>query len=283
MQILSINNPVGGALLYANRGPVMDLYDVKLFEQLLEEAKQVAQARNGFLLRMDPAVAYDPVLVADLRKLDLVVKSTEVEDKHAFTNPPLTMILHFNNRSFEEILAGFSSRFRGKLNKSYRGGLTTRFVSAADPQIGDAYDTFYDLYKVTGERQGFGIRPKDYYARILEGFKDCAYIVITQSAEGQPLASTLLVNYGEKSMYLFAASGNEMRNLNPSVQLNIECVKFALEQGKTHYDMGGLWSFDMEDGLYRFKRDICSEAGAREYLGELDLVFDKEKYAQFIS
>lgn len=282
MQVLSINNPVGGALLYANRGPVVDPQDTDSFEQLMEEAKQIIEARNGFLLRLDPAFRYDSKLVSSLRERGYMVASTEVADKHYFTNSPLTMILDLRGKSFEDVLAGFSSRFRGKLNKSYRNGLSTSFIAGNSVEAREALDIFYSLYQITGARQGFGIRPKDYYWRILEGFGECAYVALTSSAEGDPLAATLLVNYGHKSMYLFAASSNELRQFNPSVQLNVECIKLAVEQGLSEYDMGGLWSFTMDDGLYRFKREICGDEGAVEYLGEIDIVVDTEKYRAFV-
>lgn len=282
MQILSINNPVGGALLYANRGPVMDPQDLDSFDQLMAQSQQVIEARNGFLLRLDPAFRYDADLLSALRAKGYQVASTEVEDKHYFTNSPLTMMLDLRGKSFDDVLAGFSSRFRGKLNKSYRNGVSTRFVPGSSEEASQAMDIFYSLYEITGARQGFGIRPKDYYWRILEGFADCAYVAITSSAEGEPLAATLLVNYGHKSMYLFAASSNELRQFNPSVQLNVECIKFAVEHGLSEYDMGALWSLSMDDGLYRFKREICGDDGAVEYLGEIDIVADSEKYRAFV-
>ena len=92
--------------------------------------------------------------------------------------------------------------------------------------------------------------------------------------EGQPIAGTLAIHYGDKVWYLYGASSNEHRNLMPNYLLQWSMIQWAVETGCRIYDFRGVSGNVSEDnplyGLFRFKQGF---GGAfTEFVGEEDLV-----------
>lgn len=282
LSIISVTQKDGTVFMYAPRGPVCDLHDTETVQALLAEAAKVAQARKGFLLRIDPEVVYDPKLVETYRNLGYVVRSREIEDPKAFSNPRCNMVLDLTQKTEEAVMEEFSSRFRGKIRKTYKSGLVTHRYSAEHPEFEAKLAEFYELTKIMAERQGILFRPLGYFRDMLKAFSDSC-LLITYDAEGQPLSGSLLVGYNRKLFYVYAASSNEKRNLYPAVQTNWEGIKYALAQGYSEYDMGGVFVIDPENGLYRFKKEICGESGLRELIGEIDVVYNQVEYETYIA
>ncbi|WP_141553820.1 lipid II:glycine glycyltransferase FemX [Gleimia coleocanis] len=281
LSIISVKQPDGTVFMYAPRGPVCDIYDVDLVQDLLTEAETVVKNRGGFLLRLDPEAAYDSTLVEQYRSRGYTVRSKEISDPKAFSNPRMNMILDLTGKTEEDVLSGFSSRFRGKIRKSYKSGLTTRRFGVKDEEFRAQMDSFFNLTKIMAERQGISHRPESYFLTLMEAFSN-TQLLMTFDETGEALSGCILVSYNRKCFYIYAASSNEKRNLYPAVQTNFEGIKYALEMGNTEYDMGGVFEISAENGLYRFKKEICGEEGLLELLGEIDVVFDTEAYAKHV-
>lgn len=281
LSIISIKQADGTVFMYAPRGPVCDLKNVALVTDLLKEAETIVKSRGGFLLRLDPEVIYDASLVEQYRNLGYTVRSKEIADLKAFSNPRLNMVLDLTGKTEETVLEGFSSRFRGKIRKSYKNGVTTQRYASTHPDFAQQLEIFFELTQIMAQRQGISHRPKSYFQTLMEVFSGSQLLITTDSA-GQALSGCILVSYNRKCFYIYAASSNESRNLYPAVQTNFEGIKYALEMGNTEYDMGGVFSTDSENGLYRFKKEICGEDGLQDLIGEIDVVFDSEAYQKHV-
>lgn len=61
-----------------------------------------------------------------------------------------------------------------------------------------------------------------------------------------------------------------------------EEIKYAIENGYSYLDLGGVFSLSKKDGLYRFKENFCYPNKYKAYIGELDVVYDREKYEEFL-
>ncbi|MGL5748699.1 MAG: peptidoglycan bridge formation glycyltransferase FemA/FemB family protein, partial [Weissella cibaria] len=66
ISMLLTNTPSGKKFAYASKGPVMDMTDLDLFDQLIAEAKVALADDNAYLLRIDPEIAFSEELDADL-------------------------------------------------------------------------------------------------------------------------------------------------------------------------------------------------------------------------
>lgn len=105
----------------------------------------------------------------------------------------------------------------------------------------------------------------------------CLYMAFS---EGQPIAGTLAIHYGDKVWYLYGASSNEHRNLMPNYLLQWRMIQWAVETGCRIYDFRGVSGDLSEDnplyGLYKFKKGFGGEF--TEFVGEMDLVLNKAVY-----
>jgi lipid II:glycine glycyltransferase (peptidoglycan interpeptide bridge formation enzyme) len=103
--------------------------------------------------------------------------------------------------------------------------------------------------------------------------------------EGEPIAGTIAVQYGNKTWYLYGASSNRHRNTMPNYLLQWEMIKWALECRCALYDFRGACSDQNSSnslyGLYRFKKGFNGDF--IELAGEFDLVFNRLALAVFES
>lgn len=273
MSVIGIKNTNGKHFLYAPRGPVCDFKDTKIVEALIKEAEPLKDKYDAFLLRMDPEINFDEKLVYDYRKMGYDFRSVGI-DTHAFTQPRYNMIIDLSSQDEDEIFESFSPKGRYNVRKSIRAGIKT--ICKTDEE---SLDIFYELTKIMAERQGIGHRPKDYYERLIEYLGGEIFV---SYFEDMALSASLLIPYGKKVYYLYAASSNEMRNKMPNYNMIWEEIQWCLENGYDYLDLGGTFSLDTNDGLYRFKQSFCYPDKYSNFIGELDVVYDREKYEEFL-
>lgn len=273
MSVIGIKNTNGKHFLYAPRGPVCDFKDTKIVEALIKEAEPLKDKYDAFLLRMDPEINFDEKLVYDYRKMGYDFRSVGI-DTHAFTQPRYNMIIDLSSQDEDEIFESFSPKGRYNVRKSIRAGIKT--ICKTDEE---SLDIFYELTKIMAERQGIGHRPKDYYERLIEYLGGEIFV---SYFEDMALSASLLIPYGKKVYYLYAASSNEMRNKMPNYNMIWEEIQWCLENGYDYLDLGGTFSLDTNDGLYRFKQAFCYPDKYSNFIGELDVVYDREKYEEFL-
>lgn len=273
MSVIGIKNTNRKHFLYAPRGPVCDFRDTKLVEGLIKEAEPLKDKYDAFLLRMDPELNFDEKLVYDYRKLGYEFRSVGI-DTHAFTQPRYNMIIDLASHDEDLIFESFSSKGRYNVRKSIKSGINT--IKKIDEE---GIDIFYELTKIMAERQEIRHRPKDYYDRLIKYLGGEIFI---SYFEDKALSGSLLIPYGKKVYYLYAASSNEMRNKMPNYNMIWEEIKWTIENGYDYLDLGGTFSLDTNDGLYRFKQSFCYPDKYSNFIGELDVVYDREKYEEFL-
>lgn len=273
MSVIGIKNPNGKYFLYAPRGPVCDFRNYDLVDSLIKEAEVLKDKYDAFLLRMDPEVEFDEKAIYEYQKRNYEVR-TFGTDPHSFTQPRYNMILPISGMSEDDLFGSFSSATRRNIRKSYRNDIKT--IEATNEKT---LDNFYELTKIMAERQKIGHRPKDYFKRLLDHMDGR---IFTSYYEDQALSASLLVPYGNKVYYLYAASSNDMRNKMPNFNMIWEEIKWCRENGYKYFDFGGTFSLDSKDGLYRFKEGFCYPDRYSNFVGELDVVYDREKYEEFL-
>lgn len=286
MSVLSVKNDGQHAFMYAPRGPVCDLYDTETIAALVAEAQPLIEANQGFLLRLDAEVPFSEDLVRKLREdlpnrfpgFNLRTRG-DVSEK-AFSNPRHHMILQFKGRSVDDIIATYHRKFRYQIRRTYKDGLQTRQIRVGEENYATALDTFYELTQQMARRKGITHRPQAYFDRLLHAFEG-ARILETFDAEGEVLASCIVVSYANKAFYMYAASSDNKRELQPSLQMVIEAIRTSIDEGLEEFDFGGVYGVDVTDGLYLYKYKYCGDEGLHEYIGELDFVFDRELYDAF--
>ncbi|MCR2807854.1 lipid II:glycine glycyltransferase FemX [Paenibacillus soyae] len=276
MSVLMVNAVGDQKLAYCCKGPVCDPKDVQLVDRLMKEAEAAVKEHNAFVLRIDPETAFDEELHNRYAELGYVLRNRNVSSKDT-TQPRFNMVLDLKGKTEQELLESFHHKTRYNIRLSERKGVTTRYsTEKADLEI------FHDLYVVMSNRHGISYRPYGYFSRMLDAYRDYTRVYLAEH-EGEIIASAVAISYGDKTWYIYGASGNEKRNLMAPHLLQWEMIKWAVEQGKERYDFGGVFKLDQSDGLYRFKEGFCHPDRYSEYIGEIDRVFDEEAYRKFVS
>lgn len=268
MTILIKRLPLGYSMLYATRGPVCDITDIDLVQELLKEVDVVAKKHKAIMLKFDPEVPYSDELYHLYKNAGFQLISKD-DDQEKLIQPRKNMVLDLKGYDEESIMMRFSKRGRSSIRGGIRRGVEVRY-SRSDEDI----ELLHETYRVMAERNKITIRSVDYFKQIRDSYEDARVYIATH--EDDLLSAALTINYQGKMYYLYAGSTNVKRNLNPNHVINYEMIKWGLEEGAEQYDFGGF--FEIGDGLYNFKKSFCDKDGHVEYIGEIDKVYKPFMY-----
>jgi peptidoglycan pentaglycine glycine transferase (the first glycine) len=251
-------------VMYVPKGPALDYCDPDRVQAVLDHLQQRARQGRAAWLKIDPDVIAgtgipdgadpdrpphdDPT---GQRVLDLLrgrgwrFSASQVQFRNT-----LTLDL---TQDEDVLLAGMNQGTRRKVRTGPKKGVSVR---SADTPADLA--TLYDLYTVTGERQGFLIRPLDYYREAWTHFIEAGLAhAFLAEWEDQPLAGLVLFHFGPKAWYFYGMSSNEQRDRMPTYLLQWEAIRWAKAHGYATYDFWGapdtLVESDPMWGVYRFK------------------------------
>jgi lipid II:glycine glycyltransferase (peptidoglycan interpeptide bridge formation enzyme) len=118
------------------------------------------------------------------------------------------------------------------------------------------------MYAETSLRDGFVIRPLDYYRQAWGDFiQDGLAQPLIAEVEGKPVAAVVIYRFGEKATYMYGMSREVHRNKMPTYLLQWEAMRWAKSQGCRIYDFWGapdvLDESDPMWGVYRFKQGFA--------------------------
>jgi peptidoglycan pentaglycine glycine transferase (the first glycine) len=252
-------------ILYVPKGPALDWTRVELAERIVQELALLARQERALFIKVDPDVYYSDdapefsprssqamVIGQMLGSLGWRTSGEQIQ----FRN---TLLLDLE-RSEDELLAAMKSKTRYNARLSARRGVNVRSIGAGDsqPERDAALAVFYQLYAETGRRDGFVIRPPDYYHDAWGTFVDGGFAqLFLADFEGEVLAGLMLFVFGPTAWYMYGASSNRERQRMPNYLLQWEAIRWARERGCTLYDLWGapddLDESDPMWGVVRFK------------------------------
>lgn len=253
---------------YAPRGPVCDLHDIDRFEELIGEVAAYAKSKGAFLLRMDPLVIDDPELVELYRSRGYTFET----DPALATQPAANTTLAIGGRSADEVLADYSKSTRKSIRFAYRQGFEIEIGTRED------IESFYALDVLMCEKKGIGYRNKEYLYRLWDAFPENTRLSFVLD-EGKRICCSWLIDWNGRGFAILGADPIFVSK-NQSYFLNFEEVKYCIEKGLSYYDLGGVFSEDMNDGLFYFKQKF-SDGYVERWIGALDIVFAPDAYALY--
>lgn len=214
--------------LYSVRGPTVEAPDSPALAALVEYAQKVARKEHAVVLRVEPNIADDdPRLdewIAAYQRLGFQTNPIAVHGRRSW-------VLDIRPTA-EQLLANFKMTWRQNVRSAERKGVIVReATSEAD------FDAYYELLKLTSERDAFFIHGKDYHQEILRQFasKGDAVLYLAEH-EGEPLAAKMLIRFGDWCWDMFGATSNNKRNLKPAYLLQYRCFLWAKERGCSYFD-----------------------------------------------
>lgn len=213
---------------YSARGPTVESPDSPAFAALIDAARKLAKREHAVVLRVEPNIADDDP------NMDRWLDACAELGLH--TNP----IAVHGRRSWvldirpdaDKLLANFKMTWRQNVRAAERKGVIIReATSDAD------FDAYYDLLKVTSERDDFFIHGKDYHKEILRHFacKGDAVLYLAEH-EGEAIAAKMLIRFGDWCWDMFGASSDAKRNLKPTYLLQYRCILWAKKRGCSYFD-----------------------------------------------
>ncbi len=263
-------------VLYAPKGPALAYDDGELAGAVLDYLQGMARRMGAIWLKIDPDVvagtgvpgepdeAPNPTgaaIIAALRERGWRFSADQVQFRNTIT-VDLT-------GPEDALLAAMSQSTRRKIRIAQKEGVVVRPGGPAD------LDRLYALYRTTGERDGFLIRPFSYYEQAWRAFMQAGLAhPLLAEVDGTAVAAVILFHFGRTCWYFYGASSNEARDKQPNTLLQWEAMRWAKAQGYTVYDFWGAPDIFTEDdrmwGVYQFKRGfhgtVTRHIGAWDYV-----------------
>ncbi len=215
--------------LYSSRGPTLVSPDSPALPALIEHAQQqIAKSEHAIVLRLEPNIADDDpdqdAWLAAFARLGFQTNPNAVHGRRSW-------VLDIRPDA-DTLLANFKMTWRQNVRSAERKGVIIREASSeAD------FDAYYDLLKLTSERDAFFIHPKDYHKEILRQFADKGDAVLYLAEhEGEAIAAKMLIRFGDWCWDMFGASSNNKRNLKPTYLLQFRCIQWAQSKGCSYFD-----------------------------------------------
>lgn len=258
-------SPLKLNILYVPKGPALDYADAALSARVLRGLGEVARRDRAIFIKIDP-------------DLDQANRSVLLErgwrcsaEQIQFRN---TMLLDLT-RGEAELLAAMKPKTRYNVRLAQKKGVTVRAGDLVDLEL------LYAMYAETGQRDGFLIRPLDYYRDAWGSFIQAglAHPLIAE-VEQEAVAGLILFRFADRAWYMYGMSRNAQRDKMPNHLLQWEAMRWAKAQGCTVYDLWGapdeLNESDSMWGVYKFKEGLGAEFAP--HVGAYDLVVSRWGY-----
>lgn len=265
------------SFLYSPRGPVCDIYDIKTLNELMSEVDKIAKKYNAYMFTCDPCIKNDENLKKVLRKNGYKTQKRNSDPKDMI-NPKFEAKLYLEGKTEEDLLKEFSQKTRYNIKLADRHGLKVRYShNKKDLKI------FYDIYKITTERDKIGFRPYEYFERMLEAYDKHQLRIYIVEYNKEPLSAAIATCYGNELYYVYGASSNNHRNLMPNYKMQMEMIRWGLKEKCKVYNFGGIVYMEKNNGLYRFKTGFCKKQGIEEYIGKINKIYKPYSYYKLVT
>ena len=266
--------PIFGNIMYSARGPVCNIHNIEVLQQLTEGAKELAKKYKAIVLRIEPDIKSSDI---EFRNIMLDLGYQIKDDAKNFRDeiqPRYVFRLDTKNKTEDEIFKNFHQKTRYNIRLATRKGVVVREGNREDLK------EFHRIMVTTGIRDGFITRPLEYFEKMYDCLGPKHMKLLMAYYEDKPISGVIPIMYGNKTWYLYGASSNEHRNLMPNYLLQWEMIKIALKNKSDIYDLRGVPGIaDNSNGLYRFKKGFGAEY--TEFLGEVYIDFKPFMYRTY--
>ena len=267
--------PIFGNIMYSSRGPVCDIHDEKVMEQLVEGAKELAKKYKAFVLRIEPDILKEDKEFRDIAtKLGFKIKD-DAKDFKDEIQPRFVFRLDIKDKTEDEVFAAFHQKTRYNIRLAKKKGVVIKEGTKEDLK------DFHRIMVETGKRDNFIIRSLEYFEKMYDELAPNHMKLLMAYYEDKPISGIIPIMYGKNTWYLYGASSNEHRNLMPNYLLQWEMIREAISNGHEMYDFRGVSGVVDEShpqyGLYRFKKGFG--ATFTEFIGEVYIPY-KPKFSE---
>ena len=251
-------------ILYVPHGPLLDWSNSNLVKETLDHLIEYSIEQEAAYIKIDPQFVLSQdaddftkdngKAATDLREYinrsGWLYSRQQIQFKNTFWID-LT-------KSEDELLAHMKQKTRYNIRLSEKKGVKIRRGSSDD------FDVIYEMYAATSTRDGFIIRPKEYYFLLWKTFMEAGMAApLIADVEGEPVGALFLFHFNQKSYYLYGMSRDVHREKMPSYLLQWEAIKLSKSLGCKIYDLWGAPDVfvpsDRMWGVFKFKEGLGGE------------------------
>lgn len=272
-QVLKREVPrLSGSILYVPKGPLFTNGEGQLRQRLLFALEQLAHKEKAIFIKIDPEIvrywgvekdresAAGAQFIEELQRRGWRFSDDQIQFRNS-VELDLT-------KSEDDLLAAMKSKTRYNIRLAGRKEICVRQGTAKD------FPAIAVMYQETARRDGFAIRPLDYYLDAWNSFYNAGMALpLLAEFEGSPVAAVILVRFGDRAIYMYGASTDRERKRMPNYLLQWEAIRWAKSVGCTTYDFWGAPDAFVETdplwGVWRFKDgfqgDVVWHIGAWDF------------------
>ncbi len=182
--------------------------------------------------------------------------------------------------SEEQLLERMHTKQRYNIRLAEKKGLVCKEYSNEE-----GLEKFYQLYKGTGQRQGYYFRPKSYFESLWNVFgkEGIAHILVVEQ-DNIPMASWILFVLDDVLYYPYGGSDDKYKPLQASSLIGWGAIKLGKKYDCKLFDMWGasVDPEDTKDSYYGFTNFKIRFGGKHvKYLDSYDLVVNPVAYNLF--
>jgi len=217
-------------------------------------------------LRLEPRLHNRPDFIDEGHQVD------------GYTEPRHTLYIDID-KSKEDLLSHMKYYGRYRVKKAIKLGVTVVQDNSAD-----GFNEFLTLYKETTIRQGISAVNFDYLRSLVEILgADKKSALFFAEYNGIRLATALVIYFGDRATYFFAASNKKHPEVMAPYLLNFEIMVQSRAMGCRWYDFYGISPEQDKDhpltNISQFKRKFGGED--RVFIPTLDFIFDEASYRAY--
>lgn len=313
-------------IFYIPRGYLIDFTNYEDLEAMTINIKKLAKENKAYAVKIDPnfcikQYSFKGDKIAENYSIDYEIKNNNLL-KLGYKNtgihkeigknlqPQYNMfapLCDYNSKILteEEILKTYKSKFKYYIGSFHeKRGIYFEITNNMD-RVKD----LVDLLKQTEIKQNISLRNEEYFRKIMENYKDTAYLVfghidlnkyieflknnnskeeeiaeaknlLKQNGKNMILSASLIILPANKSgirssEYLYAGNSLNLTKLNVSAGLIFEIIKFSIENNCHYCNLGGI-DGNFNDHLTIFKQKFNGQVLI--FAGEYDLPISKIYY-----
>lgn len=261
--------PFGNTYLYFPHGPFGE-WTSKNIELLLKNVLREANSIKPFFIRVDPCENASESLSMLLLKSGF--KKTDA------IQPEETLLLDLS-LSEQELLQKMEHDTRYSIRTAEKRGVQTQHAENTREKK-KIFDSFWDLFQKTNDRHSLRAYEKRYYELIFALEGECSSEVLWATLDGKTIATAIIVFFGKRATYLYAASEKGYGRYNAPTFLLWNAIRSAKIRGCNIFDFWGISKTKKEwEKITAFKKSFGGHE--TKYTGAWDFVLNPAKYKAY--
>jgi peptidoglycan pentaglycine glycine transferase (the first glycine) len=202
-QILEKRLSFGFSLLYIPRGPITDWNNYDLVQKIINQLKlfftENKKNKKYLFLRFESPSSKKPELIE-------IFKNAGFKKYFKTVQPPSTLLIDLNP-SKEELFKKLRRTARNLVNRSEKEGISLEVLSNSEINQ-ENLKAFYNLYRLTGKRFSFPLRPFKQFIILLKEMAPSGNIrLYIAKIRGLILAYGIIMVLGDRAFYIWGGTG----------------------------------------------------------------------------